>query len=165
MDIILFIIGVALLAVEIFVIPGFGVFGIAGIILMVAGLFMGLVSDFPLMGTDILSMAIIQLAGSFVLSAIVIYFLAKTLPKSTLWNKLILIKGIQETSGYTSNKEFNHLVGMAGEALTDLRPSGTAIFEGKRYDVVSQGDYIVKDSKIEVVSEEGSKIVVKVVDA
>jgi membrane-bound serine protease (ClpP class) len=161
MDILLFLIGVALLIVEIFVIPGFGVFGIAGIILIVAGLFMGLVSDFPLVGTDIMAIAIIQLASSFVLSAIVIYFLAKTLPKSSMWNNLILSKGIKATSGYTSNEEFKKLIGLTGEALTDLRPSGTVIIEGKRYDVVSQGDFIVKNTKVVVVSEEGSKIVVK----
>lgn len=161
MDILLFIIGVALLLVEIFVIPGFGIFGIAGIILMVAGLFMGLVSDFPLVETDMLSLAIIQLAGSFFLSGVVLYFLIKTLPKTNIWNKLILSKGIKATSGYTSNKDFEHLIGLSGDALTDLRPSGTAIFEGKRYDVVTQGDYIVKDSKIEVIETEGSKIVVK----
>ena len=165
MDILLFAIGVVLIIVEIFVIPGFGVFGIAGIILMIAGLFMGLVSDFPLIQTDILSIAIIQLAGSFVLSGIVIYLLAKTLPKSTLWNKLVLEKGIKETSGYTSNKELKKLIGLQGEALTDLRPSGTAVIDGKRYDVVTQGDYIVKDSKIEVMEEEGSKIVVKILES
>ena len=161
MDILLFIVGVILLIVEVFVIPGFGVFGIAGIILMVAGLFMGLVSDFPLVETNLLSMAIIQLAGSFILSGIAMYFLSKVLPKTKIWNNLILSKGIKAKSGYTSNKEFNHLVGLKGEALTDLRPSGTAILEGKRYDVITQGDYIVKDSKVEVMEIEGSKIVVK----
>ncbi len=162
MDILLFIVGVALLVLEIFVIPGFGIFGVAGIILMIAGLFMGLVSDFPLVETNLLSMAIIQLAGSFVLSGIAIYFLAKTLPKTAIWNNLILSKGIKAKSGYTSSKEFTHLVGLNGEALTDLRPAGTAMFEGKRYDVITQGDYIVKDSKVEVMEVEGSKIVVKI---
>ncbi len=162
MDILLFIVGVILIIVEVFVIPGFGVFGIAGIILVVAGLFMGLVSDFPLVETDLLSMAIIQLAGSFILSGIAIYFLSKVLPKTKIWNNLILSKGINAKSGYTSNKEFNHLVGLKGKALTDLRPSGTAILEGKRYDVITQGDYIVKDSKVEVLEVEGSKIVVMI---
>ncbi|MCF6270221.1 MAG: ATP-dependent Clp protease proteolytic subunit [Melioribacteraceae bacterium] len=164
MDILLFIIGVALLVVEILIIPGFGVFGIAGIILMVAGLFLGLVSDFPLVETDILSLAIMQLAGSFLLSGVVLYFLVRTLPKTNIWNNLILSKGIKAKSGYTSNKELKKLIGLQGEALTDLRPSGTAIIEGKRYDVVTQGDYIVKDSKIEVMEEEGSKIVVKILE-
>lgn len=160
MDILIFLIGVILLIVEIFVIPGFGVFGIAGIIMIVAGLFMGLISDFPLIETSLLSIAIIQLAGSFVLSTIVIYFLAKTLPKTAMWNKLILEKGIKEKSGYAARKEYKELIGEKGKALTDLRPSGTAIINDKRYDVVSEGGYIVKNTKIVVVDEEGSKIVV-----
>jgi membrane-bound serine protease (ClpP class) len=163
MDILLFLIGVALIVVEIFVIPGFGVFGITGIILMIAGLFMGLITDFPLIETELLSLAIIQLASSFILSAVMIYILAKMLPKTNIWNNLILKKGIEATSGYTSNKDFNHLIGLSGEALTDLRPSGTAIIEGKRYDVVTQGEYIVRESKIEVLETEGSKIVVKII--
>lgn len=164
MDILLFVVGVALLLVEIFVIPGFGIFGIIGIILIVGGLFMGIISDFPLIESSMLSIAIIQLAGSFVLSAIVIYFLAKTLPKSTMWNNLILEKGINATSGYTSQKSIHNLLGKSGIALTDLRPAGTAIFDEIRYDVVSQGDYIVKNSKVEVIKEEGSKIVVKLLE-
>jgi len=164
MDILLFVAGVVLLILEIFVIPGFGVLGILGILLIISGLFMGLVSDFPLIETSLLSIAIIQLAGSFVLSTILICFLAKTLPKSTIWNKLILKKEIDETSGYTSKKELKNLIGKTGVALTDLRPSGTAIFEELRYDVVTQGDYIVKNSKIEVIKEEASKIVVKIIE-
>jgi len=165
LDILLFIVGVLLLIVEVFVIPGFGIFGIAGIILMIAGLFLGLISDLPLIDGDILSTAIMQLAGSFLLSGVVIFLLAKTLPKSKIWNKLILKDNINEKSGYTSNKKFSHLVKKEGIALTDLRPAGTVIINEQRYDVVTQGEYIEKDSKIKVIEIEGSKIVVKILNA
>ncbi|MEN8192873.1 MAG: NfeD family protein [Bacteroidota bacterium] len=161
-DILLFVAGVLLLLVEVFVIPGFGVFGIAGIVLMVAGLFMGLVSDFPLVDGEILSTAIMQLAGSFILSGILIFLLAKSLPKTRVWNKLILKDNIEEKSGYAANKKFSHLIKKEGEALTDLRPAGTVIINERRYDVVTQGEYIEKGSKIRVIEIEGSKIVVKV---
>ncbi len=161
MDILLFIAGVALLLIEIFVIPGFGIFGIAGIILMIAGLFMGLLSDLPLVDGSILEMAIMQLAGAFILSALVIFILVKTMPKTKMWNKLILQKNIEAKSGYTSDKKFNNLLKKEGEALTDLRPAGTAVINEKRYDVVTQGEYIEKGAKIKVLEIEGSKIVVK----
>jgi membrane-bound serine protease (ClpP class) len=164
MDIIIFIIGVVFLILEIFVIPGFGIFGILGIVLIITGLFMGLIPDISLVETDALSTAVMQLAGSFVLSAVVVYFLAKTLPKTTMWNKLILNKGINTASGYAAKKEFKHLIGANGFALTDLRPSGTAIFNEKRYDVVSQGEYIEKGCKVEVIKVDGLKIVVKIID-
>ena len=160
MDILIFIAGVVLLLLEIFVIPGFGIFGIAGIVLIITGLFMGLISNFPMIDADLLSVAFIQLAGAFVLSGIVIYFLAKMLPKTNMFNKLILKKGIKATSGYSSGRKFEHLIGLRGEALTDLRPAGTALFDGNRYDVVTQGDYIVRKTKIVVLRTEGSKIVV-----
>ena len=165
MDILLFLAGVLLLIVEVFVIPGFGVFGIAGIILMIAGLFLGLISDLPLIDGDILAMAVMQLAGAFVLSGIMIFLLAKTLPKTKIWNKLILKDNINAKSGYTSNKKFAHLLKKEGKALTDLRPAGTVIINDRRYDAVTQGEYIEKDNKIKVIEIEGSKIVVKKLDA
>ena len=165
MDILLFLAGVLLLLVEVFVIPGFGVFGIAGIILMIAGLFLGLISDLPLIDGDILAMAVMQLAGAFVLSGIMIFLLAKTLPKTKIWNKLILKDNINAKSGYTSNKKFAHLLKKEGKALTDLRPAGTVIINDRRYDAVTQGEYIEKDNKIKVIEIEGSKIVVKKLDA
>ena len=165
MDILLFLAGVLLLLVEIFVIPGFGVFGIAGIILMMVGLFLGLVSDFPLIDGEILELAVMQLAGAFILSGILIYFLAKTLTKTKVWNKLILRDNIEAKSGYTSNKKFTHLNKKEGEALTDLRPAGTVIINDQRYDAVTQGEYIEKGNKIKVIEIEGSKIVVKILDA
>lgn len=165
MDILLFLAGVLLIVVEIFVIPGFGVFGIAGIILMMVGLFLGLVSDFPLIDGEILELAVMQLAGAFILSGILIYILAKTLTKTKVWNKLILRDNIEAKSGYTSNKKFTHLNKKEGEALTDLRPAGTVIINDQRYDAVTQGEYIEKGNKIKVIEIEGSKIVVKILDA
>ncbi len=160
-DILLFVSGVLLLLVEVFLIPGFGVFGIIGIILMVAGLFLGLISDFPLVDGEILSTAIIQLAVSFIMSMVLIFFLAKTLPKSKVFNKLILKDNIKEKSGFSSNKKFGHLIKKKGVALTDLRPAGTIVLNDKRFDVVTQGEYIEKGSEIIVIAIEGSKIVVK----
>lgn len=161
MDILLFVAGVALLLIEVFVIPGFGIFGIAGILLIIAGLFLGLISNLPVIDGAILETAIMQLAGAFVLSGVVIFFMAKTLPKTNVWNRLILRRNIDAKSGYTSNKKFNNLLKKEGEALTDLRPAGTAVINDKRYDVVTQGEYIEKGNKIKVVAIEGSKIVVQ----
>ncbi len=160
-EIIIFILGLVLLIVEIFVIPGFGIFGAIGIVMMVAGLFLGLISDFPLVDWDMLSTAIIQLAGAFILSMFVIFVLLKLLPKSEAFNKLVLRKNIDEQSGYTSDTKLKDLLGKQGKALTDLRPSGTAVIEKKRIDVVTAGEYLNKGTKVIVVQEEGSKIVVE----
>ena len=161
-EILLFIVGVVLLIVEIFIVPGFGIFGISGIILMVAGLFLGLLSDFKFIDCTIISMALVQLAGSFVLSLILIYFLSKVLPKTQVWNKLILADNIESKSGYTVAKpEYQNLKGKIGKALTDLRPSGTVIIEGKRIDVVTTGEFIEEGSEVIVKREEGSAVFVE----
>ena len=57
--------------------------------------------------------------------------------------------------------EWADLIGVTGEAVTDLHPSGSARFNGKRYDVVSRGDYIQKGTSVSVLSVEGNRIVVK----
>lgn len=160
-EIIIFILGVVLLLIEIFVVPGFGIFGAAGIILMIGSLFLGLISDFPLVDWGMLQMATVQLASAFVLSIIVIYFLIKFLPKSKIWNNLVLKKNIDEQSGYTSDETLKELIGKSGKALTDLRPSGSVLIESKRIDVVTNGEYITKGTKVTVIEEEGSKVVVE----
>ncbi|MEW6195097.1 MAG: NfeD family protein [Bacteroidota bacterium] len=159
-EILLFVVGVILLLIEIFVIPGFGIFGISGITLMVLGLFLGLLSDFKMIDWDIISIAIIQLASVFVGSSVIIFFLLKYLPKTEMLNKLILKEQVAAKSGYAAKPSLADLIGKEGIALTDLRPSGTALIENNRVDVVTEGDYINRDSGIKVKSVEGSKIVV-----
>jgi len=160
-EILVFIVGVVLLIIEIFVLPGFGIFGAVGIILMVVSLFLGLISDFPLVDWGMIQMATVQLAGAFILAIIVIYVLLKYLPKSQIWNNLVLNRNIDAKSGYTAEEDLKELLGKKGKALTDLRPSGTALIEDKRVDVVTGGEYLTKGTKVIVVQEEGSKIVVE----
>lgn len=161
-EIVVFIIGVILLLVEIFVIPGFGIVGILGIILMITGLFLGLIGDFEITDKSLISIAIIQLASVFVATVIFIYLLSKILPKVGFWNRLILQDHVPGKSGYTSKPSLEHLIGVRGVAITDLRPAGTAMINNNRVDVVTEGNYITHDSKIIVKSVEGSKVVVDI---
>ncbi|MEW6506896.1 MAG: NfeD family protein [Bacteroidota bacterium] len=163
LEILMFVIGVVLLLIEIFAFPGFGVFGIAGIILMVGSLFLGLISDFEMIDWSIISIAIIQLGFTFLFTFIVIYFLLKFLPKTEIWGKLILQEKVAAKSGYAARPQFEHFIGLQGVAFTDLRPAGTALIEGNRVDVVTEGDYIKNGSRILVKSVEGSKVVVEVI--
>lgn len=159
-EIVIFIIGVILLLVEIFVIPGFGITGILGIILMIAALFFGLITDIDIATTNAISFAIIQLAATFVATAIVIYFIWKLLPKSQTFNKLILNENLPAKSGYAAKPNYEKLIGENGKALTDLRPAGSAIINNERIDVITEGDYIERGNEIVVKKVEGSKIVV-----
>ena len=161
LEIIIFIVGVVLLLLEIFVVPGFGLFGILGITAIVASLFMGLLADFQIVTWDMISVALIQLAAAFVVTFIAGYFLSKVLPKTDFFNRLILKDNIVIRSGYATEPETYELVGKEGEALTDLRPSGTAIFDDNRIDVITEGSYLTKGTKVVVIKESGSKVVVR----
>lgn len=159
-EIVLFVIGVVLLIIEIFVIPGFGVAGILGIVFIVGSLFLGLISDLPFISWEFLEDAIIQLATVFVLTGVIIFILSKILPQSHFFNTFILNDEIKEQSGYSSKETLKHLIGIEGKALTDLRPAGTAVLNSERVDVVTEGDFITHDSEIKVIRVEGSKVVV-----
>jgi membrane-bound serine protease (ClpP class) len=161
MDILLFVLGLVLLGLEIFVIPGFGITGIAGIILIFASLFLSLTPSGPFMDFDAISIAVIQLTGSIVAALLLVLILAKILPKSRTFNKLILADEERAEQGFVSYPSEKELIGQEGVALTTLRPAGTAEFNGKRYDVMADWEYIEQGSKIVVLRVEGVKVVVK----
>jgi membrane-bound ClpP family serine protease len=73
-----------------------------------------------------------------------------------------LKKSLSSTDGVTSQAaELNEYLGMECESITDLRPSGAALINEKRVDVISRGEYIEKGSKIVVCAVEGNQVVVK----
>lgn len=161
LEIVIFVVGIILILVELFLVPGFGVFGILGIVAVVTSLFLGLLSDFQIVTWSMISRALIQLAAAFVATFAAAFFLSKALPKTSFFNRLILKDNILVRSGYTTEPEVLELVGKTGEAITDLRPSGTILINNKRVDVVTEGDYLIRGTKIEVIKESGSKIVVR----
>lgn len=164
-EILLFVIGLILLAVEIFVIPGFGFAGIGGIVLIVAALFLALLGADPFFDWDQVSTAIFQLTAALVLSLIVFLVILKFLPKSSAFSRLVLAEEESADKGFVSYPSDKELLGKEGIALTDLRPAGSAEFNGERIDVVADWDYIVKGKKIKVIKVEGIKVVVKEVQA
>ena len=165
LDIILFIVGVVALILEIFVIPGFGIFGVAGIISIVASLFLGLIPSGDYLTTEAIELAVLELGGALLATIILSYFLFKYLPKSKIFNTFVLKDQIASGSGYTIRKEVRELLGKEGVALSDLRPAGIGLFDDDRIDVITRGDYIEKGKRIKVIAEEGSKVVVKEFDS
>lgn len=80
---------------------------------------------------------------------------------SDLWHNMVLKEQTTTAKGYTSAIERTDLLGAVGVVKNELRPAGTAIFDKEPIDVVSEGDYILKGAKIEVVGVNGSRIVVR----
>jgi membrane-bound serine protease (ClpP class) len=160
-EILMFVVGLGLLLLEIFVIPGFGVTGISGIILIIASLFLSMLGADPFLDFNAVSMAIIKLTVGFLAALILIFVLVRFLPKSTLFKKFILSEEEKATEGYTSRTNLSELLGVEGKSLTTLRPAGTAEINGKRIDVVTDSEYIEHGKPIIVTAVEGMRVVVR----
>lgn len=164
-EIVIFIVGVILLAVEIFVIPGFGVAGISGIALMLAGLILSMVGNvgfnFDFTGTEAVVKALFTVIISLVLGSVAAFFLGKRFLEGGMFNRLVLNTVQDRAEGYVSVKEdTRNLVGSMGAAFTDLRPSGKIEIEDEIYDATALTGYIEKDSKIKVVKFEAAQLFV-----
>jgi len=166
-EILLFIIGVGLLLVEIFVFPGFGIAGISGIVLIVAGLVLSLVGNVhfnfeTVDGSEIgraLATVVIGLFGGLVF---VVYVSTKIGSKGAL-QKIALSTTLDNQSGYIGvSMTEKELVGKTGTTRTVLRPSGKVEVEGKVYDAVSEQSFIEKGTQVHVVRYETGQIYVRV---
>ncbi len=153
MPALLFFGGAALVILELFI-PGSAVFGISGLLMMFGGLFLVLGGDGP---------AVQYLAVSLILALAIFAVIVRKLPKSKIWSRFVLKNQAQTAQGYTSSVDYSLLLGKEGIALTQLRPAGTALIEGKKVDVVSEGQYIAIREPIVVVSVSGRRVVVETV--
>jgi len=149
LPVVLLILGWALVFIEIAVIPGFGLPGIVGGILVAAGVIITWTGHGATWG-------IVSLVGSIPLFGLAMWLFLK----SGLSRRLVQ-KGV--IKGPSSNVALMEgLVGKQGRALTPLRPSGIALIEGTRYDVLSEeGDFIAKDGDMVVTKIETNSIIVR----
>ncbi|MGM0413584.1 MAG: NfeD family protein [Bacillota bacterium] len=150
--IVLFLAGLLLIAIEIFVIPGFGFTGVTGI----AAIFASLFFIFP----DS-SMAWTILAAVLVFSTIGTILLIKLFGTSYFWRRISLGESLTTETGYVSSKDYKDLVGKTGRTVSTLRPAGIADFDGERIDVVSEGGYIEAETTVTVIKVEGRRVIVK----
>jgi len=161
-EIVLFFVGVILIIIEIFFIPGFGVPGVVGVSLVVFSLGAALIGnvglDFP--NLEAIGRAVWTLAVTLILGIIMIFSMARYLPQNKRFSRLVLSNTSERNKGYVSATPQNDLVGLDGTTLTALRPSGVAKIADRRIDVVSDGQFIEKGEPIEVVSAVGSRVVV-----
>ena len=160
-EVILFILGLGAILVEIFLIPGFGVAGVVGILLMIAALFLSLFNTEGYFDASLIQMAIVQLGGALAGFFILGFLAYKFLPNTRSFKAFVLDTQSGSDKGFTSAPDYSELEGKMGVAITVLRPAGTAVIDEKRYDVVTQGDFIDKDANIRVLKVEGMRIVVE----
>ena len=144
----LFVGGVSLIALEMFI-PG-GIVGTVGVITLVYAIIYVNESTYNIAFIIIIS---------FMLS--VALFLKVLNKKLNFLNQLVLNDAISTEDGYVASESRNELVGSILMSYTDLRPAGVAVLNEEKFDVVTDGDFIEKGNKIEVVRVEGMRIVVR----
>ncbi|MBA3721696.1 MAG: serine protease [Parachlamydiaceae bacterium] len=175
LELILLLSGLALILVELFVLPTFGLLGVLGIVLFIAGLFGMLLPEARAVhfeyDTKTLNAAgqyfverLAWLAGSLLLSLGIIAILARfVLPSFPGWRRFVLVGNEQDADkGFFAGDDPKTLPqpGTKGEVLATLRPSGKVILNDKIYDAISSGDFIDAGEPIVVVKLDGGVIVV-----
>ena len=146
---VLIICAIILFAVETFI-PG-GILGIIGIIALVAAIIVGYTA-FPGYGTMIA-------VGIFLVTIVLFILWLKILPKTWIAKILTIDKDLSDAHG--TNESIENLLDKEGETLCSLRPSGFAEIEGKKIDVISEGEMIDKGAKVKVIEVESNRVVVK----
>jgi membrane-bound serine protease (ClpP class) len=164
-EMLLFLLGMILLLVEIFALPGFGLIGVTGIFLMMWSLLVSMAPNFadgPLIpALPDLKTPIRNMVSSMILSGVGMLLISRYLPKSRAGSWLVLKESTSAKSGYHSSDQHPDLLGQTGRTVTPLRPGGAAMFGEQRQDVIARGEFIETGSAVKVVEVHGSRIVVE----
>lgn len=146
----LIVLGFILLLIELLVIPGFGLIGVLGLGALGYGIYVATTQLSPITGI------VISMASLAILIGMIRFF-----PKTAIWKRLRLERTEKKSEGFRAERNLEAYIGKLGVSLTPLRPSGIAKIEGRRIDVVTEGIFLPKDTRIKVVSVEGNRVVVR----
>jgi membrane-bound serine protease (ClpP class) len=176
-EVALFVLGLILLAVELFVLPGFGIAGFLGITFVLAGLFGMLVKNPPdkvpwpesQLDWQLFTNGVLGLLFGFVGFVVLAWILTKYLPKLQFLSGLTLLpaaakKGSEvevSMTGPPESRDVGVSVGEIGEVISTLRPTGKARFDERVVDVVAQAEFLNKGTKVKIVEIHGNRVVVK----
>lgn len=166
-QVLLLVLGVGLLALEVFVLPGFGVAGILGIVALAAGLTTSLVGSGASLSAMVMAVTRVFFSATFALLAALV--LLRFLPQLPGGKRLILSTALPSGGGDSDDSDggrgnethVSSFVGLTGTAVTPLRPAGIALLGGRRIDVVTEGEFVDSGEPVEVVSQAGHRIVVR----
>ncbi|MFW5705510.1 MAG: NfeD family protein [Bacteroidota bacterium] len=165
-EIIIFVVGLVLIAVEIFAIPGFGVAGILGITMVIAGLALSMVDNFGFEYKsfpfgELVSALFVVVIAAFT-SLILSFWVSKRLFTTTTFGELALATIQDKTEGYTSAvATYTQMIGKEGTARTVLRPSGKILIDDEIYDATAESGFIERDEKIRVTRYSNTQLFVR----
>ncbi len=165
-EILIFVVGLILLALEIFVIPGFGIVGILGIIFVIAGLTLSLIDNdmfhFHNNVFDVIGKALFRVTITIIIGMVLAATLGGSIFNFPVFNRMVLKSAQKSEHGYSIRQnEMQVLIGKEGVAISDLRPSGKVELEGNIYDAISDAEYILKNTPVVVSKVTGYSLRVK----
>ncbi|MBD8487714.1 nodulation protein NfeD [Echinicola sp. CAU 1574] len=164
-EIIVFFLGLVLLALELFVIPGFGVAGVLGIAGILTGLTLGMIPndffDFTFVASAELFVALVTVVFASLIAVAGIFALAPKVNQWKAFSKIALADTQNKQDGYTSYWYSQELLNKEGVTHTRLMPSGKILIDDEVYDAHSRGEFIDKGEKIKIISTEGTSLKVK----
>jgi membrane-bound ClpP family serine protease len=171
LEILLFLAGITFLLVELFILPGFGIFGVGGGALIIVSLVLAS-QTFVLPSNEYqfrqmpLSLLTATAAGAGVLTSF--YVLRRYLHRAPMLGNVMLMPPDQDEADHLSHREslvdYEHLMGCVGKTRTQLTPSGKAVFGDELVDVISDGTVIPKDTSVRVIEVAGNHLLVEPVD-
>lgn len=165
-ELLLFIVGTVLLVLEIFVIPGFGVAGISGIVLIAVSLVLSLqtfvIPEFQ-WEWDRFHRNVLIVVGNILGSLVALAVLARFVPRLRFFSRLVLSETQSSSEGYTvqETSEEARFVGQLGVATTTLRPTGKASIGDEIVVVESDGEFIESGEQVRITSVNGNRVVVE----
>jgi len=163
LDMLLFVVGLGLLALELFVIPGFGAAGISGILCIFLSVYLALVRNpIPQFSWDFQRLNSALIVFVFLMVGVIggTVILWKMFPHSRLKRLIVLTASEEPTLGFTTGENLEAMIGENGISLTHLRPAGKALIAGQPFEVQTLGEYVEKDRHVQVVKVMGNKIFV-----
>ena len=159
-DMLFVLTGLALILLEVLVIPGFGIAGLGGIGLMIYGLYLLLLPDIPV-GEEVLGQAMDGFLIGLVGAVIGLVLLVKLMIKTKFWEQLTAPDTQKKEDGYSNTLGWESLQGETGIADTDLHPSGWVRVKDQRIFVVSEGEFIEEGNEIKILSVDGNRVLVR----
>ncbi len=167
-EMVLFVIGVLLIILELFVIPGFGVVGIMGIVCMVCGLAFSMVAndwfDFRISAPGLLIQSFMVVMISMVVAIVLMVVFGKSILQTKAFKRLVLVDEQRSEEGFTSSRKELDLVGKRAVAKTVLRPSGKIEIDGKRFDAVALDGFIEVGEEVVIEKHENYNLFVRKVE-
>lgn len=167
-EIIALFVGVLLIIAEVFIIPGFGVAGIAGITLTVLSMVLIMLNNdffnFEFVPLGDIMMAAFATIGGITGGILLLLFGGARLTNTKAFQRIALNDTQDVKDGYSVNTFNKNLLNKRGTAYTILRPSGKVMIDDQIYDAFTRGDFVEKGDTIEVIGTEGVTLKVKKVE-